>query len=53
VKNVNIVLRFGDASGMWLQTALEATGNVRILGQATVVSHDVNYEIREVVASAK
>jgi hypothetical protein len=53
VKNVNVVLRFGDASGMWLQTDLEATANVRILGQATVVSHDVNYEMREVVASSR
>jgi Outer membrane lipoprotein-sorting protein len=50
VKNVNIVLLFGDADGMWLQTALEATGNVRILGQATVVSQDVNYETGEAVA---
>jgi len=51
VKNVNMVLLFGDADGMWLQTALEATGTVRILGQATVVSHDVNYEIREAAAA--
>ena len=36
---------------MWLQTSLEATGDVRILGQATVVSHNVNYEIREAVAA--
>jgi len=50
VKNVNIVLLFGDAGGMWLQTALEATGNVRILGQATVVSQNLNYEIGEAVA---
>ena len=50
VRNVNIVLFFGDAGGMWLQTGLEATANVRILGQATVISHDVSYEIREVVA---
>jgi Outer membrane lipoprotein-sorting protein len=50
VRNVNIVLLFGDAGGMWLQTGLEATANVRILGQATVISHDVSYEIREVVA---
>jgi hypothetical protein len=49
-KNVNIVLLFGDADGMWLQTALEATGNVRILGQATVVSQDVKYETGEAVA---
>jgi hypothetical protein len=50
VRNVNIVLLFGDAGGMWLQTKLEATGNVRILGQATVVSQDLNYDIGEAVA---
>jgi hypothetical protein len=52
VKNVNIVLLFSDTGGMWLQTTLEATANIWILGQATVVSHDVNYEIREVVAAS-
>jgi len=52
VRNVNIVLLFGDAGGMWLQTALEATANVRVLGQATVISHDVSYEITEVVAGS-
>lgn len=50
VKNVNIVLLFGNAGGMWLQTTLEATGDVRILGQATVVSQDLNYEIGEAIA---
>jgi len=49
VRNVNIVLLFGDAGGMWQQT-LGATAAVRILGQATVISHDVSYEITEVVA---
>jgi hypothetical protein len=49
-RNVNIVLLFGDAGGMWLQTTLEATANVRVLGQATVISHDVSYKITEVVA---
>ncbi len=51
LRSVRIVLLYGDVGGMWLQTASEATANVRILGQATVVSHDVNYEIREVVAA--
>ena len=50
VRNVNIVLLFGDAGGMWLQTGLQATANVRMLGQATVVSNDVSYEITKVVA---
>jgi len=51
LRNAHIVLVYGDAGGMWLQTASEGTANVRTLGQATVVSYDVNYEIREVFAA--
>ncbi len=47
---VRIVLLYGDAGGMWLQTALEATANVRIFGQYTMVSRDVNYQFRELAA---
>ena len=41
VKDVHIVLLYGDAGGMWLQTASEATANVRILGPSTMVSSSV------------
>ncbi len=51
LRDVRITLFYGDVGGMWLQTALEATAKVRILGQHTMVSHDVKYRISELVAA--
>jgi hypothetical protein len=51
VRDVRVTFVYGDAHGMWLQTASEATANVRILGRSTMVSHDVKYEINELVAA--
>jgi hypothetical protein len=45
LQDVRMALLYGDVSGMWLQTALEATATVRILGPYTMVSRDVKYEI--------
>jgi len=50
VRDMRIVLLYSDVGGMWLQTALEATANVRILGQSAMVSSDVKYELSELVA---
>jgi len=36
---------------MWLQTALEATATVRILGPHTMVSRDVKYQLGEEVVA--
>jgi hypothetical protein len=52
VRNVRVVLFYADVGGMWLQTTLEGTATVRILGPYTVVSSDVKYEISELVADA-
>jgi hypothetical protein len=52
IRNPRIVLLYGDFGGMWLQTGLEGTANVRIFGPFTIVSSDVKYEIDEVVADA-
>jgi hypothetical protein len=51
VRDVRVTFVYGDVSGMWLQTSSEATANVRILGRSTMVSHDVKYEITELVAA--
>ncbi len=51
VRDVHIALLYGDVGGMWLQTASEATANVRILGQYTMVSRDMKYKISELVAA--
>lgn len=51
VREVHLVLLYRDVGGMWLQTASEATANVRIVGQHTLVSRDVKYKIGELVAA--
>ena len=51
LRDVRIVLTYSNVEGMWLQTALESTAKVRILGQHTMESRDVNYEISELVAA--
>jgi hypothetical protein len=45
VKDVRIVLLYGYVGEMWMQTSSQATANVRILGQSTMVSRDVKYQI--------
>jgi hypothetical protein len=52
VQDVRVVLSYGKVGGMWLQTASEASGNVRILGRSTMVSRDVRYKLDEVVITA-
>jgi hypothetical protein len=51
LRDVHIVLHYGDVGGMWLQTASEATARIRILGPCTMVSRDVKYKITELVAA--
>ena len=51
LRDVRIVLVYSNVEGMWLQTASESTAKVRILGQHTMESRDVNYEISELVAA--
>jgi hypothetical protein len=51
LRDVRLVFVYGDVDGMWLQTASEATANVRMLGQHTMIAHDVSYKISELVAA--
>jgi len=53
LRDVRIAFLYGDVGGMWLQTALEATASVRILGQYTMVSRDVKYAMGESVVAAR
>ncbi len=52
VRDVHVVFVYGKVSGMWLQTASEASADIRILGMSTMVSHDVRYKLNEVVIAA-
>jgi hypothetical protein len=40
VKHVHVVLVFGDAEGMWMQTELEATADVRLLGESVLIARN-------------
>jgi len=52
VHDIHVALEFREVHGMWLQTALRSTANVRLLGQHTLVSHDVEYKMGEFEAAA-
>jgi outer membrane lipoprotein-sorting protein len=51
LRDLRLVFVYGEVGGMWLQTATEATANVRILGQYKMVSRDVKYQLSELVAA--
>jgi len=52
VRDVRVAFVYGKVGGMWLQTASEASANVRILGRSTMVSRDVRYKLNEVILTA-
>ena len=45
LRDVRILLLYGDVGGMWLQTSSEATAHVRIAGPYSIVSRDIKYRI--------
>lgn len=51
VRDVRVAFMYGKVGGMWLQTAAEASANVRVLGRSTMVSRDLSYKLNEVVAA--
>ena len=50
LRRLHVELSFSEVGGMWLQTALEATATVRILGPHTIVSRDVKYQLSDLIA---
>ncbi|HEX2521269.1 MAG TPA: outer membrane lipoprotein-sorting protein [Terriglobia bacterium] len=51
LRDVHMVFLYGDVEGMWLQTVSESTATVRILGQHTIVSRDVKYDVDKIVVA--
>jgi hypothetical protein len=52
VRDVHVAFVYSKVGEMWLQTASEASANVRILGHSTIVSQDTRYRLNEVTVSA-
>ena len=53
VHDIHLVLELRDVNGMWLQTALQSTANVRLLGQHTLISRDTAYRMSGIEASGE
>jgi hypothetical protein len=53
LKSVRIKLSFGDVSGAWLQTSMEAVADVRLLGLHTLRSRVLDYRGSDISASIK
>ena len=52
VKDVHLVLEFGEVSGMWLQTQTLALAHLRFGGEYKLTSQDLDYDVtRSVVAN--
>jgi hypothetical protein len=51
LKSVRVKLSFGDLSGTWLQTSMEAVADVRFLGSHTLTSHVLDYRGTDISAS--
>lgn len=51
VKDVHLVLEFGEVAGMWMQTETHANAHLRFGGEYNIVSHDVEYEVAQSVAA--
>ena len=53
LRKVSVKLRFADVEGTWLQTGMEATADVRIVGPHTLTSRILDYRTANEVASAR
>jgi hypothetical protein len=53
IHNVHITLEFQQVHGMWIQAGFRSTGDVRLLGQHTMISHDVEYKMGEIEAKIR
>lgn len=49
VKEVHIVLEFGEVAGMWLQTDAQAMARLRFGGEYRIVSQNLNYDVARTV----
>jgi hypothetical protein len=51
VKNVNLVVHFGEIGGIWTQTESNAVADVRVVGKYTVAGRALDVQTAEPIAS--
>ena len=44
-RDIHIILEFRVVNGMWIQSGLESSANIRLLGRHTMVARDMAYEM--------
>lgn len=50
VKDLHLILDFGEVAGMWMQTATHAAARMRFGGEYKIVSQNLNYDVAQAVA---
>lgn len=51
VKDVHLILDFGEVAGMWMQTEVHALAHLRFGGEYKIVSQDLDYDVARSVAT--
>ncbi len=51
IKKLNVTLNFAEIEGMWLQTSVSASADVRFLGKNVLSERDLNYRVGNAVAA--
>ena len=51
LRSVHVTMTFGEVGGMWLQNSTRAVADVRILGEHTLTSQALNYQVGEAIAA--
>ena len=51
VRDVHVVLEFGEIAGMWLQTGTYAMGHLRFGGEYKIISQNLDYDVSQAVAA--
>ena len=53
IKKLNVTLTFSEVQGMWLQTAVRASAEVRMFGRNTLAERDLTYRVGNAMAAKK
>jgi hypothetical protein len=51
IKKLNLTLVFSEVEGMWLQTSVHASADVRMFGKNTLSERDLKYRVSNAVAA--
>ena len=53
IKKLNVTITFSEVQGMWLQTSIRASAEVRMFGRNTLAERDLTYRVGNAMAGNK